>query len=228
MQPQLQGPASATPEPRRAFYENPKTHAEAIAEFKKALNSPAEKLNYALALLRGGPTAEAVARLEEVQRLAPNLPHTCFNLGIYYKKASEVQKATGEFERMVSLVPSEPIAHYQLGALYRDAARLADARSQFERAAELDPLLAALHFQLDSLYWQNGNSEAAARQLEIFQSLNGRLRAHPFPKMWIGVRGPRSTILLATASRCHRPPSPDMKTAFWASRWTRARRSGGH
>jgi hypothetical protein len=42
-------------------------------------------------LLRGGQTAQAVARLEEVQRLAPNLPHTCFNLGIYYKKAGEVQ-----------------------------------------------------------------------------------------------------------------------------------------
>ena len=70
----------------KAFYENPATHAEAIAEFKKALDlaprSAEEKLNYALALLRGGQTAEAVAGLEEVQRLAPTLPHTWFNLGI--------------------------------------------------------------------------------------------------------------------------------------------------
>ena len=47
----------------KAFYENPTTHAEAIAEFKKALdlapNSVPEKLNYALALLRGGRSAEA-------------------------------------------------------------------------------------------------------------------------------------------------------------------------
>jgi len=170
----------------QAFYENPTTHAEAIAEFKKALdqapNSPAEKLNYALALLRGGQTAEAVARLEEVQRLAPNLPHTWFNLGIYYKKTGEVQKATGEFERMVSLLPGEPIAHYQLGALYREAGRLADARSQFERAAQLDPLFAAPHFQLYSLYRQNGNPEAAARQVEIFQGLKQQVQGAPIPE----------------------------------------------
>src|SRR6185503_9440924 len=42
----------------KAFYENPTTAAEAVAEFKKALdlspNSDREKLNYALALLLAG------------------------------------------------------------------------------------------------------------------------------------------------------------------------------
>src|SRR5271156_4716703 len=74
----------------KAFFENPTTHVEAIAEFKKALdltpNSTREKLNYALALLHGNRVPEAIALLEQVQRLDPALPHTWFNLGIYYKK----------------------------------------------------------------------------------------------------------------------------------------------
>jgi tetratricopeptide (TPR) repeat protein len=170
----------------KAFYENPATHAEAIAEFKKALDlaprSAEEKLNYALALLRGGQTAEAVAGLEEVQRLAPTLPHTWFNLGIYYKRAGEVQKATDQFERMVSLVPNEPIGHYQLGTLYRGAGRTADAQAQFVRASDLDPMLAAAHFQLYGLYRQNRNTEAAARQLEIFQLLHQQSQGVAIPE----------------------------------------------
>ena len=47
----------------KAFFENPTTHTEAIAEFKKALdlapNSVREKLNYALALLHGNRRRKA-------------------------------------------------------------------------------------------------------------------------------------------------------------------------
>src|SRR5437879_12009980 len=87
----------------KAFYENPTTHAEAIAELKKALdlapNSIPEKLNYALALLRGGRAPEAVTLLQEVQRRDPALPHTWFNLGIYYKPNHELDKSTAQSEQ---------------------------------------------------------------------------------------------------------------------------------
>src|SRR5487761_1032811 len=81
----------------KAFFENPTTHLEAIAEFKKALDlapdSTREKLNYALALLHGNRVPEAVALLEQVQALDPSLPHTWFNLGLYYKKSDQPEKA---------------------------------------------------------------------------------------------------------------------------------------
>src|SRR5258707_14894629 len=55
----------------KAFYENPTTQAEAVAEFKKALdlapNSSREKLNYGLALLRAGKVVEGIAQIKEVQ-----------------------------------------------------------------------------------------------------------------------------------------------------------------
>src|SRR5689334_1955961 len=66
----------------KAFYENPTTQAEAVDEFKKALDlkpdSVREQLNYGLALLRAAKTKEAVAMLEKVQKEDPSLPHTWF------------------------------------------------------------------------------------------------------------------------------------------------------
>src|SRR5258706_13675562 len=84
----------------KAFYENPTTQTEAVAEFKKALdlapNSVREKLNYGLALLRAGKVDEGVALLKDVQQRDPKLPHTWFNLGVFYKKAVDVPHPIGQ------------------------------------------------------------------------------------------------------------------------------------
>ncbi|MDR3700197.1 MAG: tetratricopeptide repeat protein [Candidatus Sulfopaludibacter sp.] len=159
----------------KAFYENPTTQAEAVVEFKKALDlAPAsnrEKLNYGLALLRAGKIPEGVAQLKEVQSRDPKLPHTWFNLGIYYKKSGDAEAAIAQFERMIQLVPDEPVAHYQLGSLYKLQGRTGEAQAQFELAAKLDPQLAAARFQLYNLYRQEGKTEDAARALAEFQRL---------------------------------------------------------
>ncbi len=159
----------------KAFYENPTTQAEAVAEFKAALalapTSNREKLNYALAMLRAGQSTEAVKILLDVQKRDPQLPHTWFNLGIYYKKSGDIALAIPQFERLVALAPNEPIAHYQLAALYRLQDRTEDARTQFEIAVKFDPLLAAPRFQLYNLYRQAGQTADAAKMLAEFQRL---------------------------------------------------------
>src|SRR3954451_23341528 len=131
----------------KAFYENPTTHAEAIAELKKAFDlapdSLPDKLNYALALLRGGRAAQATPLLEQVQRRDPKLPHTWFNLGIFFKQNNDLDKATAQFEQLIKLAPDEPIAHYQLGTLYRAEGNSERAGTEFQRTAQLNPLLAA-------------------------------------------------------------------------------------
>src|SRR5687767_9783698 len=100
----------------KAFYENPTTQNEAVEEFRKALalapGSARERLNYGLALLRAGKTAEGIAEIEAVQKADPTIPHTWFNLGIAYKKQGEHDKAVLQFERMATLAPSDPITHY--------------------------------------------------------------------------------------------------------------------
>jgi hypothetical protein len=170
----------------KAFYENPTTHAEAIAEFKKALdlapNSVPEKLNYALALLRGGRAAEAIPLLLDVQKRDPRLPHTWFNLGIYYKQNNEPDKSKAQFEQFIKLAPNEPIGHYQLGTLLRSEDRRAEAEAQFRRASQLDPQLAAAHFQLYNLYRTGGRPQEGARELATFQDLKKKAEGAAVPE----------------------------------------------
>src|SRR5579872_1670663 len=170
----------------KAFYENPTTQIEAVAEFRKALelapDSTREKLNYGLALLRAGKVQDGVAMLKEVQRRDPTLPHTWFNLGIYYKKAGDFVNATAQFEQMAKLTPDEPIVHYQLGVLYKLAGRTEQARTQFELTAKLNPGLAAAHFQLYNLDRQARQEEEAKRQLTAFQQLKKQHESAAIPE----------------------------------------------
>ncbi|HZU25654.1 MAG TPA: tetratricopeptide repeat protein [Bryobacteraceae bacterium] len=159
----------------KAFYENPTTQIQAIDVFKEALDldpgSVREQVNYALALMRGGKTEAGVAELQKVQKEDPKLPHTWFNLGIYYRKNGDFEKATQQFEEMTRLVPGEPKSHYNLGVLYKQAGRMKDAEEQFRTAVRLDPNLAAPHFQLYNVYRQAGERDKAMAELQIFQKL---------------------------------------------------------
>jgi Flp pilus assembly protein TadD len=160
----------------KAFYENPATQQESVAEFQQALaitpDSVRDKLNYALALLQvKGREREAITLLEEVQRQDPTLPHTWFNLGIYYKHQGDAQRAIAQFEGMLARTPDEAIAHYQLGTLYNQTNRRQEAKVQFEKAADLDPLLAAARFQLYNMYRLAGNTAQADHYLADFERI---------------------------------------------------------
>jgi Flp pilus assembly protein TadD len=168
----------------KAFYENPTTQQQAVQEFQQALaiapDSARDKLNYALALLKvPGREEEAAKLLREVQRQDPSLPHTWFNLGIYYKRQGDATKAIAQFEGMLARTPDEAIAHYQLGTLYKQINRRNEARTQFEKAAGLDPLLAAARFQLYNLNRVEGNAEQANRYLADFE------RVQTLQKSWV-------------------------------------------
>lgn len=159
----------------KAFYENPTTQTQAVAEFRKALdlapNSVREIVNYGLALLRAGDTKNGVAELQKAQQLDPKLPHTWFNLGITYKNQGDLNAALKQFQEMTRLVPGEPVTHYQIGTILKAQGDQAGAVKQFEIARDLDPLLAAPHFQLYGLYRQTQRPADAAKELRIFQQL---------------------------------------------------------
>src|SRR5579864_7723752 len=159
----------------KAFYENPTTQKEAVAEFKKALDlapdSARERVNYGLALLRAGQTKDGMAELLKAQKQDPAVPHTWFNLGVAFKKDGDYEHAIQQFERMIQLVPDEPVSHYNLGVLYKLAGKPADGLKQLEIAQRLNPNLAGPHFQLFNQYRQAGRSEEAARELKVFQEI---------------------------------------------------------
>jgi tetratricopeptide (TPR) repeat protein len=171
----------------KAFYENPTTQQEAVREFQQALeispDSTRDKLNYALALLKvQGREEEAIKLLQEVQRRDPSLPHTWFNLGIYYKRQGDAKRAIAQFEGMLVRTPNEAIAHYQLGTLFNQTNLQSDARAQFEKAAELDPLLAAAPFQLYNLHRLAGNTELANRYLADFERIKNLQKSWVIPE----------------------------------------------
>jgi tetratricopeptide (TPR) repeat protein len=170
----------------KAFYENPTTGKEAVVEFAKALalapNSPRERLNHALALLRTGETQRAMAELERVQIADPKLPHTWYNLGIQWKRLGETDKALVQMRRFVALEPDNAGGHYNLGVLLKQSGETDAAIAEFLRAAELDPNIFAPHFQLFNLHRQAGRKEEAARELAAFQRIKKEQEGSAIPE----------------------------------------------
>ena len=124
----------------KAFYENPTTQNQAVAELKPALDlAPGsrrrQRLNYGLALLKAGKAAEGIAELQKVQQQAPDIPHTWFNLGIAYKRDSKFDESIAQLEGMAARVPNEPITHYNLGTLYKLTEKPEQSLKEFETAA---------------------------------------------------------------------------------------------
>ena len=162
----------------KAFYENPTTQKESVAEFKKALDlapdSARERVNYGLALLRAGQTKDGIVELEKAQQRDPAIPHTWFNLGIALKKEGDYEKAIHQLEGMAKLVPDEPVTHYNLGVLNKLAGKGAVALEQLEISEKLNPNLAGPHFQLFNQYRQAGRADDAARELKVFQEIKKR------------------------------------------------------
>ena len=160
----------------KALYENPATQDEAVEMFKKALDlapdSARERVNYGLALLKvAGKSAEGIAQLEQAQKQDPTIPHTWFNLGIAYKRASQYARAIEQLEGMLRLVPDEPITHYNLGLLYKLNNEPERTLQHLERATMLAPNLAGPYFQLATAYRQAKRLEEAKKATETFQRL---------------------------------------------------------
>lgn len=170
----------------KAFYENPTTQYQAVTEFKAALDlapdSVRERVNYGLALLKAGKTAEGVAELEKAQKQDPRVPHTWFNLGIAYKRDADYERAIAQFEKMAELVPDEPVTRYNLGALYKLTGKPDLAVRHFEEAARLAPGLAGPHFQLYNAYKATGRAEDAKREYETFQAIRKRQEGAAVPE----------------------------------------------
>jgi tetratricopeptide (TPR) repeat protein len=170
----------------KAFYENPTTQYQAVTEFKAALDlapdSVRERVNYGLALLKAGKTAEGVAELEKAQKQDPSIPHTWFNLGIAYKRDADYERSIAQFSGMIERVPDEPVSHYNLGALYKLTGKPDLALRHFEEAARLAPGLAGPHFQLYNTYKATGRAEEAKREYETFQAIRKRQEGAVVPE----------------------------------------------
>ena len=125
----------------KAFYENPTTKKEAVAELRKALdlapNSARDRseLWRSPCWARGRPKKASPRSRKSRSRIRPfRTPGSIWESSTSGWVTSK--RATRQFEQMVKLVPDEPISHYNLGVLYKMAERTEDAIKKFELTAQ--------------------------------------------------------------------------------------------
>lgn len=86
-----------------------------------------------------GKADEAVVKLEETKKVAPNDTGLAFQLGTIYWQRKEYDKAQGELERAIALNANYSNARYILGLVFDAKKEKAKALEQFSKIAELNP-----------------------------------------------------------------------------------------
>ncbi len=86
-----------------------------------------------------GKEDEAIAKLEETKKVAPNDTGLAFQLGTVYWQKKDLDKAQGELERAISLNANYSNARYILGLVFDAKKDKAKALEQFNKIAELNP-----------------------------------------------------------------------------------------
>ena len=85
--------------------------------------------------------------------------------------AGSQQNVESLLKKSVALRSDFAAAHFQLGLLYSDEDRVREAISELEEATRLSPGLKSAHYRLAQLYEQQGKTELARREFQVFRSL---------------------------------------------------------
>jgi len=115
----------------------------AVKNLKAAieLKSDYAPAHYLLAVVydQQGKEDEAISRLEETKKIAPQDTGISFQLGMLYWRKEEWDKAQKEFEATMELNPNYSNARYMLGLVYDKKGEKNKAKEQFEKVVQLNP-----------------------------------------------------------------------------------------
>lgn len=153
-----------------------KDYTQAITVFEKgaALYPHSERLQMGLglSLYGAGKYRDAVEKLGEASRMAPDDPAPVVMLSEALQYAPDV-KAASVVQRFSGLHPGSAQGHYACGlSLWsdfrtdRNQKSLAGAQAEFERAVALDPNDAGSHLQLGMTYDEQKATDLAVREYE--------------------------------------------------------------
>jgi tetratricopeptide (TPR) repeat protein len=81
---------------------------------------------------------EAAFELEEALRQKPDVPESCYQLGVLLDRIGEHDRAIAVLEHAISLKPKEVGYHQSLGFALESAGRRPEAIRAFKRALELE------------------------------------------------------------------------------------------
>jgi len=128
-------------------------YAEAIAEYKKALEKDAEQpyvlANMADAMSKNNQNDEALAAYQKAISLKPDDAAMYTNMGVLLGKMGKTAESQEAFKKAASVNPAAAGQNfYNLGATLVNSGRAAEAADAFKQAIAADPNFAEAYYQL--------------------------------------------------------------------------------
>jgi Flp pilus assembly protein TadD len=101
------------------------------------MSTPDELYNEATKLKNGGKLPEAVVKLEEILKIAPDhvLAHSA--LGVHLQKLGRPDEAISHARRVTELEPNDPFSFTQLSVIYQRCGKIPEAEDAMARAHAL-------------------------------------------------------------------------------------------
>jgi tetratricopeptide (TPR) repeat protein len=153
-------------------FETQGRYAEAITEYRKAIEKNREALNLhfrlgrALLLESHSPSALEQAQKEFEAELARNPSDAAaeYQIGQILIARQNSDQAAPHFAKAVALSPDFPEALVALGKTHLNAKRYSEAIPLLERAVRVQPNMESAHYALMLAYRNTGNSERALNE----------------------------------------------------------------
>lgn len=150
----------------------------AVAQFRKAiaLNPDLPGAHYELAELLNTSQDPAIKKEAEAEYRAalvanPLDEKALGRLAEIAAAKGDTKQAYEQFTRAVALQPQDPDAKFGLAKVLIQMNQHDQVQSLLEQAVQLDPSNATAHYRLAMFYREQGRSEDAKRQLELYQNL---------------------------------------------------------
>lgn len=137
------------------------------------------RLLRALIFREEGKRSEAIAELERVVKMRPDIVDAAVQLGTYYLESGNAEKAQPLLERSIQYDRDNLVAHLNLGDCYRLLARPAESRREFEWVLAKDQAQTHVHYNLGLLYLFSADipgmnpvqqAEAALQEFEKYKA----------------------------------------------------------
>jgi cytochrome c-type biogenesis protein CcmH/NrfG len=150
----------------------------AVAEFRKAIaiNGNLPGVHFELAELLNtsqDPAVKKEAKQEYLAALAsnPEDEKAVYQLGEIAAQQGNTQMAFAEYTKAIALQPADSDAKLGLAKALIEMNQPEKAQALLEQTVQLDPTNATAHYRLATFYRQQGRTEDAKQQLEIYQGL---------------------------------------------------------
>lgn len=164
-------------------------YAQAIDSLKRGLAAKPAQAAYAQAQLgdayyQVNLYPEAIAALREAVRLAPEILHYQFDLGVALKDSGRSEEALPLFQALRDKAPQDPAPWRQVGYALANLGRLEEAIPALEQSLRLAPEQAKVWHALGETQGKLGRVEEARRVYQRLRGLNPE-RAEQFYRAYL-------------------------------------------